>query len=61
MIEITTEFATELIRAFDLNDSTTLRRMVTYLEKQVVNSGPSLVVKKKIKLPNLSELKNKNG
>lgn len=60
MIEITTEFATELIQAFDLNDSTTLRRMVTYLEKQVVNSSQPLTVKKEIKMTSLSELKNKN-
>lgn len=64
MIEITTEFATQLIVAFDRHDNSTLRRMLTNLETQVIKSNSKLEVKKEFPMTNIHELKkasNTNG
>lgn len=64
MIEITPEFATQLIAAFDRQDNSTLRRMLTNLEIQVIKSSQKLEVKKDFTMPNIHELKksgNTNG
>lgn len=57
MIEITPEFATQLIAAFDRHDNSTLRRMFTNLEIQVIKSNQKLEIKKEFLMPNIHEMK----
>lgn len=57
MIEITKEFAVQIIQAFDTQDHTTMRRLINHLENKITNPNNLLCVKKRIKMPDLNTLK----